>query len=128
MFARVGANLVFALADLQPTGEGKHKVCPYNPRPRYGYNDGSMDKAPPDIPESEPEVPYPRRFWWLKRLGLSVLLLIAALLLARAIAVHRAQAAYDAEIASLRARGEPVTLEDLKQPPIPDEQNAISAS
>jgi hypothetical protein len=83
-----------------------------------------MQLASSDIPESEPQVPYPRRFWWLKRLGLSVLLLIAALLLARAIAVHRAQAAYDAEIASLRARGEPLTLEDLRQPPIPDEQNA----
>ena len=85
-----------------------------------------MSEGSPVAIPAEMAAPFPPRFRWLKRMGLGLLFLVLGLLLARAGAVYRAQSTYDAEIASLRARGEPLTIEDLRKPPIPDEQNAAA--
>ena len=72
----------------------------------------------------EPTGPYPPRFWWLKRILLLLSLLVAILLVLRAVAVHRAQRQLDQEVAALKARGQPVQWSDIHQAILPDDQNA----
>ena len=67
---------------------------------------------------------HPPRFHWLKRITISVLLLLATLVLLRLIWGWRVQREFDALIASYRAKGEPTTAADFDLKPIPDEENA----
>jgi hypothetical protein len=71
-------------------------------------------------------VPYPPRFWWLKRLALAGVALILGLLLLRAWWGHHASRLLAAEHERLRAAGEPVVPEDLNPQPIPANQNAAT--
>lgn len=84
---------------------------------------------------AEPERPrgglarlWPRRAWqrWLLSLCLTLLVLIGATLGLRLWWGARTARALAARIEALRARGQPVTLEDFQAAPIPDEQNAAT--
>jgi hypothetical protein len=76
---------------------------------------------------SEFVAPTPARFWWLKRLTASGLLLFAVLLGLRLWWGNFAQRQLDEEIAAARARGEPAIIDDFSEPDAdrpPDAQNA----
>jgi hypothetical protein len=68
--------------------------------------------------------PSPPRFWWLKRLTAAFVIFIGALIAFDAWWSHKADRRFSAEIAAIRARGEPVAPEDFDASPIPDAQNA----
>ena len=76
------------------------------------------------LADIELDYPYPPRFRWLKRLLLTALALLLMLIVLRLIwgqIIHRRLAA---EIARIRAAGEPIMPEDFVQKPMPDEDNA----
>jgi hypothetical protein len=81
-----------------------------------------------DIPSSgeADEMPMPARFWWLKRLaaGLVAFLIASGALKMRADRVS--QRKLDAQIAALRAMGEPMTIADFIEPAVADEDNAAA--
>jgi len=66
----------------------------------------------------------PPRYWWLKRILAAVGVLIVLLVLFRLWWGWEAQRRLDAKIAQYRAAGQPVTMEDFQQPPVPDAENA----
>jgi hypothetical protein len=77
-----------------------------------------------DIDET---LPWPPRWWWLKRLTTAYLLFVTCLAL-----LYWAWTAYShrqlaAAIAKIQARGEPVHYEDFDPPPISDDRNAAVA-
>lgn len=86
--------------------------------PRAAGQDRPFDLAP--------ERPWPPRYWWLKRLSVAGAVLLVALGGVRWWWGAEAERRLAARIAELRARGEPVTLEDFQQfeRDIPDEENA----
>ena len=79
--------------------------------------------SPHDAHHSE-ELPFPPRYWWLKRILAAMCVLLLMLLGLRWWWGWDAERKLQARIAEYRALGQPVTLEDFKLPPIPDEDNA----
>lgn len=73
---------------------------------------------------SEPTVPHPPRFWWLKRISSLVLIALLALAGLRWWWGRAAQARLNEAIASARARHEPVLPEDFPISTLPDDRNA----
>jgi hypothetical protein len=68
--------------------------------------------------------PYPPRLWWTKRIALSLMVLVVVLSIVRLWWGQSAHARLGREIATIRAAGEPVTVEDIKDPDVPDAENA----
>ncbi len=68
--------------------------------------------------------PIPPRYWWLKRILLTLGILILALVVVRWWWGWYAGDQLQARIDELHAAGQRVTIEDFQHPPIPDEQNA----
>jgi hypothetical protein len=68
--------------------------------------------------------PIPPRYWWLKRIGVSIVILLVALGLLRWWWGVKAHRALQAELDRLVAAGQPVFPEDFRSPPVPDDQNA----
>ena len=87
-------------------------------------NTPQQSTAPSD--SSEPAVPFPPRYRWLKRGVIAFVLLIVALGVVRwrwgVYAERRLQQAID----EIHARGEPILIEDFKYASIPDHQNAAT--
>ena len=76
------------------------------------------------ISTSDGALPFPPRFWWLKRiLAASTCLIIAVIVLGWWWNGH-AKRILEAWIAEYRALGQPVSLDDYRCRPIPDEENA----
>lgn len=67
---------------------------------------------------------YPPRLWWTKRIALWLIALAIVLGIVRLWWGHSAHQALEREIAKVRAAGEPVTVDDIQQPDIPDGENA----
>lgn len=59
------------------------------------------------------EVPFPPRYWWLKRIVLAYALLFVALLILRLWWGHVAHNRLETEIAKYKAAGEPIEPEDF---------------
>ncbi|MBN1346530.1 MAG: hypothetical protein JXQ73_27825 [Phycisphaerae bacterium] len=75
-------------------------------------------------PESTETVPIPPRFWWLKRIGVVVVIWLVALVGLRAWWGYEAGRRLQVEIDCLRAAGGPVEVQDFAPPPLPDAENA----
>ncbi len=86
----------------------------------------SRDATRPRSPRS-PGSPRPPRYVWLKRLTFAVLLLLVALCMLRGWWGREADKRLAAEIDRIKARGEPLFLEDFAVAPVPDEENAAKA-
>lgn len=71
--------------------------------------------------------PWPPRYIWLKRISLGVVVVLVLLSLLRWWWGREADKRLNAEIARIKARGEPLFLEDFKAPPVADEENAAKA-
>ncbi|HEX2973264.1 MAG TPA: hypothetical protein VHP11_13095, partial [Tepidisphaeraceae bacterium] len=84
---------------------------------------GHMSSTDPNA-ISSPAVRVPRRYFWLKRIAGGYVLFLAGVALLSYVASHLAQSRLDGEIQKIRARGEPVLIEDFVEPAIPDEENA----
>ena len=84
------------------------------------------DKPQSDSPTVEPTVePIPPRYWWLKRIGVAVGLLLVALFALRLWWGWEANRRLQAEIDRIIAAGEPIYPEDFDpKEDIPDDQNA----
>lgn len=84
------------------------------------------DKPQSDSPTVEPTVePIPPRYWWLKRIGVGVGLLLIALVALRLWWGWEANRRLQAEIDRIIAAGEPIYPEDFDpKEEIPDDQNA----
>eukprot|EP00752_Nemacystus_decipiens_P013955 g12391.t1 len=67
--------------------------------------------------------PLPKRFYWLKRLFLAIVLLLFLVVGLRLVWGHRVQARLDDAVADIHARGEPILFEDLQFEPLPDPEN-----
>ena len=76
-----------------------------------------------DTPRDD-HLPFPPRFWWLKRILATTACLLIALVILRCCWGWYANWKLNARIAEYRALGQPVLLEDFRFPPIPDDQNA----
>ncbi|MBI4718350.1 MAG: hypothetical protein HY763_11130 [Planctomycetes bacterium] len=68
--------------------------------------------------------PYPPRYWWLKRIALATALLFAGLVALRLWWGWEANRRLAAEIARIRAAGEPILPEDFYPPAVSDDENA----
>lgn len=79
-------------------------------------------QAPPTF--DEVDYPYPPRFRWLKRLVVVYLLFGALLVGIRIWWGKLAQKRLDANIAAIRASGEPALAVDMNEEPVPDADNA----
>lgn len=88
-----------------------------------------MNRAEPDQHRaaSPVEAPCPPRYWWLKRIGLLVLLLLAALGVTRWWWGRLAAQRYEAMLAEFRALGQPTRIADLIGPGVDPGQNAACA-
>ena len=75
--------------------------------------------------EAEPTLPYPPRYWWLKRIGIGTTALLILLLLIRFVWGWDANRRLETELAAMRARGEPTRGEDLESPSVPDSSNYV---
>ncbi len=75
-------------------------------------------------PNSEPTYPNPPPYWWTKRLLLFAAVLALGLVIAWNWWAREAQRRVDAEVAAIRARGEPLDAADFEVAPIPDSLNA----
>lgn len=71
----------------------------------------------------EPQVPFPARFWWLKRLALLGLLLVGLIAAVRAAWGWEAERRFDRVLAPVRAAGWPVRGEELNPPAVADAAN-----
>ena len=71
----------------------------------------------------EPTTPTPKRFYWLKRLSLAALILVALLVGLRLVWGQRVQTKLDAAITDIHAKNEPILFEDLQRDPLPDIDN-----
>src|SRR5688572_2589791 len=85
-----------------------------------------VDPLPADSAQvAEPTVPYPRRFWWLTRLGVTGGAIVVLGLGARWWWGEVAQRRIDAVIAAAHARGEPILVSDYAaESHPPDDVNA----
>ena len=66
----------------------------------------------------------PRRYWWLKRIVVGYVIFVMVVMGVRWRAGVVVERRLGGEIAKLRAKGEPVTLEDFQEPAVGDEENA----
>jgi hypothetical protein len=66
----------------------------------------------------------PRRFWWLKRIALVMLLLAGLLVGLRYWSLAVAKQRLEAEIDGIKARGEPLVAADFVEQPAPAEEDA----
>ncbi|MFH1111396.1 MAG: hypothetical protein V1790_19690 [Planctomycetota bacterium] len=84
------------------------------------------DNPRSDSPTVEPTVePIPPRYWWLKRIGVGVGLLVVALFALRLWWAWEANRRLQAEIDRIIAAGEPIYPEDFDpKEQIPDDKNA----
>lgn len=69
-------------------------------------------------------VPVPPCYWWLKRIAVAVMVIAVLVAIVRWRWGVVAWRAYDAEIARIKAAGEPIFPEDFVLPPVPEERNA----
>ena len=69
--------------------------------------------TPTAPPPQESDRPFPPRFWWLKRIGITCSAVLLILLGVRGWEVHRAAKELQAELDAARALGEPVDVADL---------------
>src|SRR4051812_47909590 len=65
----------------------------------------------------------PPRFWWLRRIGVAMVLLMGVLVGLRHVALYVAQRRLAAQIAAIKAGGEPLMPEDFADRPAPPEQD-----
>jgi hypothetical protein len=72
----------------------------------------------------EPAGEYPVRYWWLKRVLLACAIGFVLLCLTEWWWWHAAQKRLDADLATLRAAGEPASADDLQEPALRDADNA----
>ena len=72
----------------------------------------------------EPTIPWPPRFWWLKRIALGWLFVIALLLIVRLIWGWQIDRRMENQLAAWRALGQPTRPEDFAEPEVPDAENA----
>lgn len=81
---------------------------------------------PPAPPATDWDVPIPPRFWWLKRITIGSLAIVVLLVGFRLWWGYEADRRLRNLIAELKAKGEPVTVEDFDrlQDAVPPEQNA----
>lgn len=73
---------------------------------------------------SEPDRPWPPRYWWLRRIVLAGLLLLVGLVGLWLWWGAYAERQLDAALDEVRAEGGMLTIEQYEQPPVPDEDNA----
>jgi hypothetical protein len=79
-----------------------------------------MNNAAPDEP------PFPKRFWWLKRLIVGGILFVGMVWGLRWCATRVAERRLSAEIEKLHARGQTVLVGDFVEPVVRDEENAAA--
>ncbi|HSZ57817.1 MAG TPA: hypothetical protein VK797_19295 [Tepidisphaeraceae bacterium] len=72
----------------------------------------------------EAELPIPKRFWWLKRSPVFLVLPVLVLAAARSCSLYLADRQFARELQSLRDRGEPVDLSPFRQAPVPASEDA----
>lgn len=72
---------------------------------------------------SDPTGPIPKRFWWLKRLALLALLLVAGVVLLHVVWASRVEARLQNTVADIQAKGEPILFVDLSYPSLSDPEN-----
>jgi hypothetical protein len=75
-------------------------------------------------PIEEPAGEYPVRYWWLKRVLLACAIAFVLLCLTEWWWWHAAQNRLNAQVAKLRAAGEPASVEDLQPDSLRDADNA----
>jgi len=73
--------------------------------------------------DPEPTWPHPPRYWWLRRIGLTSLLLAFGLSGIRAVWGWEAKRRLDRELEPILALGEPVSGPMMDPPPVPDGEN-----
>jgi hypothetical protein len=97
--------------------EGSWSEYPFPLRPKAGsILFMSLDR---------PSTHVPCRYWWLKRVPVALVFLLAVLGVLRWWWGVKASQALEAEVARLRAAGEPLLPEDFQRPVVvPDEENA----
>ncbi|MEX0775953.1 MAG: hypothetical protein WD042_09605 [Phycisphaeraceae bacterium] len=71
----------------------------------------------------EPQ-PYPRRYWWLKRLSAALVIALLAFAGLRWYWAHTIHQRLEAAVQAIRDRGEPIEAKDLIRPPVADQDNA----
>jgi hypothetical protein len=76
-------------------------------------------------PKPDAAAPYPPRFRWLKLIAVALAILIGAVAGLWGWRLHDANADFAAQILAIRERHEPLTVEELAQPPVPDSENAV---
>lgn len=81
-----------------------------------------MEQIEQSIPE--PAYPNPPRWWWTKRIIIIAMVLVFGLGIAWKWWEHQVHLRIEAEIAAIRARGEPLDLADFDAPPVSDARNA----
>src|SRR5262245_26239671 len=74
----------------------------------------------------EEPFPHPPRYWWLKRISAGLLALLFSLILIRLICGWGPKRRLRHYLGALRAAREPVTVEDLTLPRVPDEPNFVT--
>ena len=72
----------------------------------------------------QPDRPRPPRYWWLRRILLAGLLFLASLVVVRLWWGAYAERQLGAALEQIRAEGGMLSIEQYKQPPVPDEDNA----
>jgi hypothetical protein len=70
--------------------------------------------------------PIPHRRWWLWRIAVGYVLFLGCVALLSYRASRVTQQRLDADVRALRAKGQPVLIEDFAEPGIPDEDNAAA--
>lgn len=103
-------------------GESSFPHEPGRPAPTATSDSQPVNTSPP----SSDDMPFPTRYWWLKRLTVAGGALLVALVLLRVWWGWEANRQLQAEIASYRAAGQPVFAEefDAVLDAVPDEDNA----
>ncbi len=66
----------------------------------------------------------PKRWWWTKRLGVALGLVLIGMIAARTWWGHHADSVLQAELDKIAARGEPIRWADLAPEPVPEGRNA----
>jgi hypothetical protein len=74
--------------------------------------------------DSEPTIPFPPRFWWLKRIVVIAVLFVLGMIALLKWWAWKAEQRMTAEVARLRASGERVPIEDFQHPAVADADNA----
>jgi hypothetical protein len=77
-----------------------------------------------ESPTFPAELVFPPRYWWLRRLALLMVLCVGILVALRYLTLHIAKRRLAAEIAAIKASGEPLYPEDFLDQPAPAEDDA----